>query len=187
MDQNRDLHTVTQRVKDAKGHWEEHTYRYANSVPLVEEEGSLKVNWCEVTITGKHRKTPYHNAWVTDWKITDDNVAGIVTTGRCRWKIENENNNTLKTKGYNLEHNFGHGQQHLASFLATLNILSLLFHTALERLDQKYAVLRAHLPTRKTFFEDLRALTRYMYFDSWDHLLTFMLEGLELEVPPNSS
>jgi hypothetical protein len=26
-----------------------------------------------------------------------------------------------------------------------------------------------------------------MYFDSWDHLLTFMLEGLELEVPPNSS
>jgi hypothetical protein len=75
----------------------------------------------------------------------------------------------------------------LASFLATLNILSLLFHTALERLDQKYAVLRAHLPTRKTFFDDLRALTRYLYFDSWDHLLTFMLEGLELEIPPNSS
>ena len=86
-----------------------------------------------------------------------------------------------------LEHNFGHGQQHLASFLATLNILSLLFHTALERLDQKYAVLRAHLPTRKTFFDDLRALTRYLYFDSWDHLLTFMLEGLELEISPNSS
>jgi hypothetical protein len=33
----------------------------------------------------------------------------------------------------------------------------------------------------------LRALTRYMYFDSWDYLLTFMLEGLELPIPPNTS
>jgi hypothetical protein len=33
----------------------------------------------------------------------------------------------------------------------------------------------------------LRALTRYLYFDSWDHLLTFMLEGLELVIPPNTS
>ncbi len=41
-------------------------------------------------------------------------------------------NNTLKTQGYNLEHNFGHGQQYLSSFLASLNILSLLFHTVLE-------------------------------------------------------
>jgi hypothetical protein len=95
--------------------------------------------------------------------------------------------NTLKTKGYNLEHNFGHGKQHLSSLLVTLNILSLLFHTGLELLDQKYTLLRSHLPTRKTFFDDLRALTRYMYFDSWEHLLTFMLEGLELEIPPNTS
>jgi len=65
--------------------------------------------------------------------------------------------------------------------------LSLLFHTGLELLDQKYKLLRSHLPTRRTCFDDLRALTRYMYFDSWDHLLTFMLEGLELEIPPNTS
>lgn len=100
--------------------------------------------------------------------------------------MENKNNNTLKTKGYNLEHNFGHGKQHL-SLLATLNLLSLLFHTLLELLDHQYKLMRTHLPTRKTFFEDLRALTRYMYFDSWAHLLTFMLEGLELDIPPNSS
>jgi len=77
--------------------------------------------------------------------------------------------------------------QHLSSFLATLNILSLLFHTFLELLDQKYRLLRTHLPTRKTFFEDLRALTRYLYFESWDHLLTFMIEGLELDILPNTS
>jgi hypothetical protein len=32
-----------------------------------------------------------------------------VAAGRARWKVENENNNTLKTKGYHLEHNYGHG------------------------------------------------------------------------------
>ncbi len=108
-------------------------------------------------------------------------------SGRTRCQVENENNNTLKTKGYNLEHNFGHGKLAIASLLATFNLLSLLFHPLLELLDDKYRLLRQHLPTRKTFFDDVRALTRYLLFDSWDHLLTFMIEGLELAVPPNSS
>lgn len=81
----------------------------------------------------------------------------------------------------------GFAKQHLSSFLATLNILSLLFHTLLELLDQKYRLLRAHSPTRKTFFDDLRALTRYLYFNSWDHLLTFMLQALELDISPDTS
>ncbi|MEM9447495.1 MAG: ISNCY family transposase, partial [Cyanobacteria bacterium P01_E01_bin.6] len=67
------------------------------------------------------------------------------------------------------------------------NILSLLFHTLLALLDEKYQLLKAQLATRKTFFDDLRALTRYMYFNSWNHLLTFMIEGLELDLPPNTS
>jgi hypothetical protein len=46
-----------------------------------------------------------------------------------------ENNNTLKTKGYNLEHNYGHGKRHLSSLLATLNLLAFLFHTALDLVD----------------------------------------------------
>lgn len=54
-------------------------------------------------------------------------------------------------------------------------------------MDDKYQLLRSHLPTRKTFFDDLRALTRYLVFDSWDHLLTFMIQGLELDLTPNSS
>jgi len=37
-----------------------------------------------------------HNAWITDWPITEKNVAALVASGRARWKIENEHNNTLK-------------------------------------------------------------------------------------------
>jgi hypothetical protein len=166
---------------------ETYTYRYLNGVPIKDGNDALLVNWCELTVTRENGKIVYKNSFATNHTITDETVVEIVLAGRTRWKVENENNNTLKTKGYNLEHNFGHGQQHLASFLATLNILSLLFHTLLELLDEKYKLLRDHLPTRKTFFNDLRALTRYLVFDSWDHLLTFMIQGLELDLPPNSS
>ncbi len=142
-------------------------------------EDALLVNWCELTITRPNGKVTYKNSFATHHIITDTTVAEIVLAGRTRWKVENQNNNTLKTKGYNLKHNFSHGKMLLASFLATflatLNILSLLFHTLLELLDQKYKLLRDHLPAHKTCFDDLRALTRYMYFDSWDHLFTFML------------
>lgn len=164
-----------------------YTYRYLNQVPLRDGADTLLVNWCELTVTRGDGKLLYQNAFATNHPITDDTVAAIVKAGRARWKIENEHNNTLKTKGYNLEHNFGHGKNHLSSLLATLNILALLFHTLLELLDQKYRLLQAHLPTRKTFFDDLRALTRYLYFESWDHLLTFMIQGLELALPPNTS
>jgi hypothetical protein len=107
----------------------------------------------------------------------------IITAGRARWKIENENNNTLKTKGYHLEHNFGHGKQHLASTLATMNILAFLMHTLLEIFDQRYQLIREELGSRETFFNDIRALTRYICFDNWHQLLETMMEGLEIPIP----
>jgi hypothetical protein len=179
LEPGKDLHTLKMRVKN-NHHWEHHTYRYANAVPLVEGADALKVNWCEVTITDPKGKQLYKNAFITDWKITDDNVAGIVAAGRARWKIENENNNTLKTKGYHLEHNFGHGKQHLSSLLAAMNILAFLFHGFLTFCDEAYRLIRAELPTRETFFQDIRALLRYLCFPSWEALMDFMMRGLEI-------
>ena len=123
------------------------------------------------------------NAFASNHRITPDTVADIVKAGRARWKVENENNNTLKTKGYHLTHNFGHGKQNLSTVLATLNRLACLFHTVLGMSDAKYQLIRQKLPTRKTFFDDIRALTRYMCFGSWDKLLDFMMRGLEIEAP----
>ena len=173
------LGSMKLRVK-VGSQWHTHIYRWANQVPLAEGDGPLKVNWCELTVTDKDAKVLYHNAWITDWPITEQNVAALVAAGRARWKIENENNNTLKTKGYHLEHNFGHGRQHLSSLLAAMNILAFLFHTVLGFTDEHYRLIRAALPTRKTFFQDVRALTRYICFPSWDGLLRFMMRGLEI-------
>ena len=124
----------------------------------------------------------YHNCLITNHRVSAENVAEVAQAGRGRWKIENENNNVLKTKGYHLEHNFGHGKQYLSAFLLSLNLLAFLFHTVLEWSDDQYALLRRVLARRQTFFDDIRALTRYMVFDSWHHLMDFMIRGLEL--PP---
>ena len=61
----------------------------------------------------------------------------------------------------------------------TFNLLAFLFHTVLEYCDSQYRLLRSKLPSRKTFFDDIRTLTRYLYFESWGQMLEFMLKGLE--------
>lgn len=158
-------------------------YRFANDVPLKDGENALRVNWCELSITDGDGKVRKRHSFATNHHITKTNVVSLVEAGRARWKIENEHNNTLKTKGYNLEHNFGHGKEHLANLLLTLNLLAFLFHTVLEFLDMRYALIRRTLPRRDTFFHDLKALCTYFLFNSWNDLLCRMLEGLELEDP----
>ncbi|SEH07075.1 Transposase DDE domain protein [Candidatus Venteria ishoeyi] len=158
-------------------------YRFMNKMPLRNSDDALLVNWCELETTDESGKVLYHNAFATNYTLDKNNVAKIVKAGRTRWKIENENNNTLKTKGYNFKHNFGHGSQYLASILASLIILAYLFHTVLEWFDVCYQLLREYLPSRKIFFDDLRALTRYMLFDDWQCLMEFMLDGLKIPIP----
>jgi len=64
----------------------------------------MEVNWRELTTTAADGKVLYRNAFATDQALDGGNVAEVVEAGRSRWKIENENNNTLKTKGYHFEH-----------------------------------------------------------------------------------
>ncbi len=158
-------------------------YRFMNDVPLKDGKDALRVNWCELVILDKEGKMRMRRGFVTDYLISRHNVVDLIECGRSRWKIENEHNNTLKTKGYNLEHNFGHGKEHLSNLLLTFNLIAFLFHTVLEYFDKRYALLRKSLGRRQTFFEDIRSLTRYSCFDSWDDLLLFMLRGLKLPDP----
>jgi hypothetical protein len=70
--------------------------------------------------------------------------------------------NTLKTKGYHFEHNYGHGHQHLSSLLASLILLAFLVHTVLEWMDGHYQLLHQKLPSRQRLFSDIRTLTSYL-------------------------
>jgi len=177
-----DLHESSVRRWDGRKH-HTYTYQWAVDVPLTDVDHPMLVNWMGLTISDDADKVTYHNTWVTDLPVSNENIEAMVHAARARWKIENETINTLKTKGYHLEHNFGHGKQHLANLLLSLNLLSFLFHTILEFSDARYRLIRQTLARRITFFDDVRALTRYLCFDSWTAMLQFMIAGLKLTDP----
>ena len=131
----------------------------------------MTVNWLMIEISDDDGKVTYRNSFITDLKVSRDNVAELAAGGRSRWKIENETFNVLKTKGYNLEHNFGHGKQHLATTLAILNLLAFGCHTVCEPGDRAWRAARRELVTRQGFFQSLRTITTYHVFRSWDELL----------------
>lgn len=177
------MHTITARKWNGKSHLIT-TYRYANHVPLRDSGDTLFVNWCEVTITNEETGKPvYHNAFITNHQVTSSNVALIVLCGRTRWKIENENNNVLKTKGYHFEHNYGHGKQYLSSLLTSLILIAFLFHTLLDLFSAPYRIIKNKLPSREIFFHHLQAVTSYLYFISWEHLFAFMIKGIDDPYP----
>lgn len=187
LERNEVVRSVTRRRWTGKRH-EIETYRYVSDVPLRDADDALTVNWCELTTRTEQGQVLYRNAFATSMEINDTNIIEIVASGRARWKIENENNNTLKTKGYHFAHNFGHGKKYLSSLLATLIILAYLLHTLLDLMDDKFNLLLQTLPSRRRLFDDMKALTTYFCFDSWEHLLDFMLEGwsqaAEIQVAP---
>jgi hypothetical protein len=171
------LHEVREVKWDArKKKHVAYTWKYLNGVPIrYDEQDQFMVNHLSFEIRLEGAKKPsYFNSWVTNKAITDMNVAYLAECGRTRWKIENEHNNVLKNRGYNLEHNFGHGSSHAADIFFLLNLLALQFHTILEYCDVEYQLTYSTFPVRVAFFEALRVLIRRRYFPSWTGFLQYV-------------
>ena len=158
------------RVRSGKK-WAIRRYQWLAGVPLRGDEKAMSVNWLSIEISDDSGKVTYRNSFITDLAVTRENVAELAASGRARWKIENETFNVLKTKGYNLEHNFGHGKQHLATVLAVLNLLAFACHTVCEPGDKTWRAATRALVTRQGFFQSLRTITTYLVFSTWNELL----------------
>src|SRR6266581_4052457 len=146
-------------------------YRWINDVPLRDGKDALLVNWLEIEIRAADGKVTYRNSFITDLPVGLDNVAELAACGRARWKIENETFNVLKTKGYNLEHSFGHGKRQLAAILVTLNLLAFAIHTVCDIADERWRSARQKHASRSQFFSNLAAITTFLIFPSWEDLL----------------
>lgn len=175
-----DFQTVSETRRDDDGHRRTWTVRFAKGVPLSGEDGALRVNWLELTVTDAQGRQTYRNCWATDLDVDAGNALELAACGRSRWTIENGNNNTLKTKGYHLGHNFGHGKEHLANTLASLNILAFLTHTVLELTERHYRLIRDRLGGRREFFLHLHVLTVYHPFRSWEDFEDFVMKAHQL-------
>ena len=152
-------------------------YRWLADVPLRDSADALPVTWFSIEMFDGKGKRTYHNSFVTDLPVSAGTVAELAACGRARWKIENETFNVLKCGGYNLEHNFGHGKDTLASVLVVLNLLAFTYHTvaSLAVLAWRRALTAKGAAYR--FFEHLRTITTYVVFQNWAHLLRSIAEA----------
>jgi hypothetical protein len=152
-------------------------YRWLAHVPLRDSADALKVNWFSVEMFDAKGKRTYRNSFVTDLAVGVDTVAELAACGRARWKIENETFNVLKCGGYNLEHNFGHGKDTLASVLVVLNLLAFAYHTVGTLAVAAWRAAIAAKGATYRFFEHLRTITTYVVFEDWSHLLRSIAEA----------
>lgn len=180
LEEGRDILSVSSRVRNRRKHWETRVVRYARGVPLTGGDKALMVNWPELAVRDSDGVETYRNAWITDRDIGEGNALAMAESGRARWSIGNGAFNALKTKGYHPERNFGHGAKHLACLLVAMNVPAFQLHTLLDEGDESYRLIRDALPSGKTFFDHLRALTVYICFPSWSDLMDFMMKGLEI-------
>jgi len=173
-----DEHAVTQRTN---GKRLTYRFRWFEGAPLRDAHDAVLVNWVGVTITDAQGHVTYNNAFVTSLPITRDTVA----CARARWKveprgspeIENESFNVLKSNGYHLEHNFGHGKQHLAMLFAAMNLLAFALHTVCDSLEQFWTATRTAKRARMRFFEHIRTITAYLVFPNWTTLIQTLIDS----------
>ena len=168
------------QLTDKKGR--RHVYRWVNQVPLNGRQHADPVNFFEYWLQ-LGEKVTYHNSWVTDQTVSKDDVVELVRAGRARWKIENETFNTLKNQGYHLEHNFGHGRQHLSNTFFVLNLLAFTIHQILALCDRGYQHCRSTFSSRKECWNNLRAAIRIMLFRDFEHLLRNVADPPEIRAP----
>jgi hypothetical protein len=142
----------------------EHCFRWVNGLPLNETHFDYQVNFLE------YRCGERYFTWVTDLKITPENVYNIMKGGRARWKIENETFNTLKNMGYNFEHNYGHGYSHLSNNSATMMVLAFFIDQIQMMVNEFFQLAKLKLRTWKSLWNEIRMIIRYFSFESWEML-----------------
>lgn len=80
-----------------------------------------------------------------------------------------------KNHGYELEHNYGHGQQTLSMVFYLLNLLAFVAHVILERGDRLYQRCLA-TTSRRELWHTFRTTMRMILVTSWTQFLWLYLD-----------
>lgn len=139
-----------------------HRFEWAKGLNLNEAWASTRLNVLKYEQEDAKGKITRFS-WVTNRKIARDNVYQLMRVARSRWKIENETFNTLKNQGYHFEHNYGHGEKHLATGLAYLMLMAFLIDQLNELCSKKFKLILKKARTRVKVWFSQKAL-----FTTWN-------------------
>jgi hypothetical protein len=156
-------------------------FRLVNNVPLNESRADVRVNVIEYWEIGQDKGQ--HFRWVTDLRVSKQNVYKLMRGGRARWKIDNETFNTLKTQGYHFEHHYGHGEQHLSVVCATLMMRAFVVEQTQQRCCALCQAVWAKLGSKRLLWERLRAVFYVYAFASMRQLFEALFDGFKTSSP----
>jgi len=158
-----------------------HQFRFIHDMPLNAARSDVRVNFIEYWEVSQDNVQ--HFSWVTDFRVTKQHVYKLMRGGRARWKIENETFNTLKNQGYNFDHNYGHGEQHLSVVLAMLMMLAFLVDQTQQLCCALLQAVWAKLGSKRLLWERIRALFFDDALESMRQLLEALFYGLKKSAP----
>jgi hypothetical protein len=147
------------------------TSRTAADLALT-QAAAVRVNSLEVWEQRPEGTGGYHTSWVTDFAVTPESGAASAGSGRSRWKIANGPFNVQKHHGYELEPNYGPGQQPLSLGFYLLNLLAFLAHKLLEFGDRLYQPCRTG-ESRRGLWPLFRSASYLIAFATWEALVRY--------------
>ena len=158
-----------------------HYFAWTNGLCLCESATDVSVNYLLYEQTDKRGKVTRWT-WVTNIPLNARSVESVMRAGRSRWKIENETFNTLKNQGYHFEHNYGHGNQNLATVLALMMFLAFTVDQIMQRCWQLFRQVRGGLRTKAKLWESLRSLFKVQFFPTMDALYRQMADLYDIQL-----
>lgn len=143
------------RKVDQKGN--PHQFSFIKKVPLNDSHPDLEVNFLEYWGINKKEKTTYHNTWVTDLSITQENVYEIMQ---------------------------GDGNKNLSTVFAILMMLAFLIDQSEQICCGLFqGALKELFSTKRYLWECIRSFFRTYIFVSWEALYRAIMAEGSREVP----
>jgi len=164
---------ITEELEWEKMDGTQQGYCFINDLPLNKSNQDIRVNFIkhwEIPAKGKNKGKKTTFTYVTNHLIKFSNVIELSKAGRTRHKIENETFNTLKNQGYDLKHNYGHGNKHLASIFVSLMLLMFLIDQIQESCCEVFNIAYKSAQSRIALWENMRNLFLEFYILKWEDI-----------------
>ncbi len=170
-------------IADEKREEVSHCFRIIYNAPLNKSNPDRLVTFVEYWENNPHKKKVQHFSWITDLEITEENVVLFMRGARARWKIENETFNTLKNQGYQFDHNFGLGKQHLSEMFVLLMMLAVLVDQIQQLCCPLFQAAWKKCKTKRSLWEKVRSKFYDFHIETMEELYRALIDHKPVPLP----
>jgi hypothetical protein len=170
-------------IGDEKRKEVSHCFHIIYNAPLNKSNRDRLVTFVEYWEDNPNKGKEQHFSWITDLKITEENVVLFMRGARARWKIENETFNTLKNQGYQFGHNFGLGKQYLSEVFVLLMMLAFLVDQIQQLCCPLFQAAWKRWKTKRSLWEKVRSKFHEFHIETMEELYRALIDHKPVPLP----